>query len=326
MEASSPTSYDAPAGNRLRKYAASVLMAFVLGLAAAFYLAWSTGWLASDDAETPQQAAALPAGDGEDGDAELRAAAPVTPSTSSTLPADASMGMRVTELERRLNRLDLQAEAASGNAARAEGLLIAFASRRLVEQGAPLGYLENQLRLRFGNAQPNAVRTIINSARNPVTLDQLRQSLQKLPSTATETPDDLTGWAKLRAEIGNLFVLRNSDAPSPQPEVRLERAEQLLNDGRVEAAAALVARLPNREATADWLADARRFVATHQALDLIETAALLESRNLTDSSGQPVRQPSPAAPSGINNSAQETQAPGDASSEQAETVAPQPEE
>ena len=287
----SSMSYGAAKGsNRFRKLAASVLLAFVLGLALAFYLAWSTGWLAEQTVQPGDEPPAVEAA--PSADAELTAAAPLPP-----VPAgEMTVAMRVGDLERRLNRLDMQAEAASGNAARAEGLLVAFAARRLVERGAPLGYLENQLQLRFGNAQPNAVRTIINSARNPVTLDQLRQGLQNLPETAVTESEDLTGWARIKAEIANLFVLRRADAPSPQPIVRLERAQQLLNDGRVEAAAALVERLPNREATGEWLENAQRYVATQQALDLIETAALLEPRNLSDSQGQPVRQPSPAAP------------------------------
>ncbi|QNE04013.1 hypothetical protein [Croceicoccus marinus] len=287
----SSVAYGAVKGSkRFRKLAVSVFLAFALGLVLAFYLAWSTGWLAEPSAPANADAAAVEAA--PNADAELTAAAPLPP-----VPAgEMTVAMRLGDLERRLNRLDMQAEAASGNAARAEGLLVAFAARRLVERGAPLGYLENQLQLRFGNAQPNAVRTIINSARNPVTLDQLRQGLQSLPETAVTESEDLTGWARIKAEIANLFVLRRADAPSPQPVVRLERAQQLLNDGRVEAAAALVERLPNREATGEWLENAQRYVATQQALDLIETAALLEPRNLSDSQGQPVRQPSPAAP------------------------------
>ncbi len=292
---STPHDSNAPNGaarssTRFRRLVLSVFAAFALGLALAFYLAWSTGWLAEQPAQQLAETPAVEAAPSDD--AELTAAAPVP----AVPPGEMTVAMRVGDLERRLNRLDMQAEAASGNAARAEGLLVAFAARRLVERGAPLGYLENQLQLRFGNAQPNAVRTIINSARNPVTLDQLRQGLQNLPDTAVTESEDLTGWQRIKAEIANLFVLRKADAPSPQPVVRLERARQLLNDGRVEAAAALVERLPNRETTSEWLENAQRYVATQQALDLIETAALLEPRNLSDSQGQPVRQPSPAAP------------------------------
>src|SRR5690606_34403984 len=70
------------------------------------------------------------------------------------------LDQRIAAMEQRLARLDLQAAAAEGNAARAEGLLIAFAARRSIERGAQLGYLADQLQLRFGNAQPVAVRTV----------------------------------------------------------------------------------------------------------------------------------------------------------------------
>jgi len=50
---------------------------------------------------------------------------------------------RLAAAEQRLARLDLQAQAAAGNTARAEGLLIAFATRRALEKGAELGYLSD---------------------------------------------------------------------------------------------------------------------------------------------------------------------------------------
>src|SRR3546814_8195783 len=86
----------------------------------------------------------------------------------------AALTTRVSELEDRIPRINVQAQAASGNAARAEGLLIAFAARRALDTGGPLGYIEGQLRLRFGRAQPRAVATIINAAREPVTLQDLQ--------------------------------------------------------------------------------------------------------------------------------------------------------
>ena len=84
-----------------------------------------------------------------------------------------AIDQRLAELEKRLTRIDMQSQAASGNAARAEGLLIAYAARRTLDRGAPLGYLEDQLRLRFADAQPNAVETLIAAAHAPVTLDML---------------------------------------------------------------------------------------------------------------------------------------------------------
>ena len=60
-------------------------------------------------------------------------------------------------LEQRLARIDLQANAEEANTSHAEALLVAFAARRATERGAPLGYLEDQLKLRFGDALPVTV-------------------------------------------------------------------------------------------------------------------------------------------------------------------------
>src|SRR3546814_21057224 len=59
-------------------------------------------------------------------------------------------------------------------------LLIAFAARRALDRGLSLGYLEAQLRLRFGDDQPNAVKTIINTARDPITPEKLRSELDEM--------------------------------------------------------------------------------------------------------------------------------------------------
>lgn len=267
------------------------VVAFALGAALIVWLGYREGWIPPTNIDAPASGGATNA-------AEMRAAATDANSgAAQDRPDDGSrdaIAMRIDELERRLSRIDLRAEAASGNAARAEGILIAFAARRLLERGAPLGYLENQLQLRFGNAQPNAVRTLLGAARDPVTLEDLRAELEAISEEAIRSAD-LTGWERLLAEISQLFVIRRADAPSPQPQRRLERARELLANGRVAAAAREVSRLPGEEATAAWLARARRYVAVQNALELIETAAILEPRALQDASGQPVRQRSPAA-------------------------------
>ncbi len=91
--------------------------------------------------------------------------------------------------EQRIDQLSLQTQAASGNAARAESLLIAFAARRAIERGEPLGYLADQLRLRFEDARPNSVRTIIAAAESPLTLDELIARLDGLaPTLANDAP------------------------------------------------------------------------------------------------------------------------------------------
>lgn len=200
---------------------------------------------------------------------------------------------RLAAAEQRLARLDLQAQAASGNAARAEGLLIAFAARRSLARGAELGYLADQLRLRFGDALPNAVDTVVDFSRQPVTLDQLVARLEGLaPKLADPAQQSLVD--RIRREVGGLLVIRRESTPSPQPAQRMERARYFLESGRVDKAIEEVRGLPGATNADAWIRDAERYAAAQRALDLIETSAVLEPRRLRDSAGTPVEQPSPA--------------------------------
>ncbi|WP_284126082.1 hypothetical protein [Parerythrobacter aestuarii] len=199
---------------------------------------------------------------------------------------------RLAAAEQRLTRLDLQAQAAAGNAARAEGLLIAFATRRAIEKGAELGFLADQLRLRFGDGWPNAVSTVISMSRDPVTLDQLIARLEGLEPelrNASEEPS----FDKLRRELSELFIVRRETSPSPQPMRRMERARLFLESGRYESAIEEVQNMPGAPAAEKWIADTRRYAAAQRALDLIETAALLEQGRLRDGAGNQIGAPSP---------------------------------
>ena len=202
---------------------------------------------------------------------------------------------RVAAMEQRLTRLDLQLQEAEGNTGRAEGLLIAFAARRSIERGEPLGYLTDQLRLRFGDARPNAVQVIIDASRTPVTLDQLLARLEGLAETLTQSPTSEGMLSTVKRELSQLFVVRRDDTPSPAAERRLERARMFLQSGRIEAAVAEVRQLPNPEVAGDWIIDAERFAGAQRALEVLETAAVLDPRDLRDGSGTRVRQPSAAA-------------------------------
>ena len=202
---------------------------------------------------------------------------------------------RVAALEQRISRLDLQSQAAAGNAARAEALLVVFAVRRSLDRGVPLGYLGDQLRLRFGDAQPNAVRTVIDASRDPVTLDRLIARLNGLAPTLAENPTEEGALSWLSRELSELFIVRRESSPSPEPRRRLERARLFLESGRTEAAVSEVRNMPNAAGASDWLADAERYAAAQQALELLETTALLEPRTLRDGAGQSVEQPSPVA-------------------------------
>ncbi|WP_230461210.1 MICOS complex subunit MIC60 [Sphingobium sp. CAP-1] len=213
-----------------------------------------------------------------------------------TVDAGQMLDARVAQLEERLNRISVEAQAASGNAARAEGLLVAFAARRALDNGAPLGYVEGQLRLRFGQAQPRAVAAIISAARDPITLTDLRAGLVDIADKATRTPADARWWTALEHEARELVTIRKASTPSPRPQAAMERALRYVDGGRVSAALAEVERLPGKASADRWVQAARRYLEARRALDLIETAAILEPRQLRSAEGAAVSQTSPLAP------------------------------
>ncbi len=224
-------------------------------------------------------------------------AAPSVPQAAiqATPPAMLATGLetRMAQLEDRLSRLGLQAEAATGNAARAEGLLIAFAARRTLDRGAQLGYLEDQLRLRFADAQPNAVETLIEAAHAPVTLDQLNGELTRLTPKLTGIDRSEDSWSRVKREFASLFVIRRVSEPLNRPQDRIEHAKLLLSTGKVTEAIAEVGQLPGASAAGPWIISARRYETVQRALDLIETTAMLEPRRLRDGDGTAVEQLSP---------------------------------
>jgi hypothetical protein len=199
------------------------------------------------------------------------------------------LDQRLAAAEQRLTQLDLQAQAAAGNAARAESLLIAFATRRAVERGAELGYLSDQLRLRFGDQWPNAVSTIVEFSRDPIRLDGLVARLEGLGPQLNQSNEG-PSWAAFQRELGQLFVVRREDTPSPQPQRRLERARFALEQGRYQAAIDEVKGMPGAAKAESWIGDAERYRKAMEALEVIETAAVLDQRGLRDGAGNPVRQ------------------------------------
>ena len=202
---------------------------------------------------------------------------------------------RIAAMEQRLTRLDLQSQSAAGDAARAEALLIAFASRRAIERGEPLNYLTDQLRLRFGDARPNAVQTIVDAAQDPVTLDQLLARFEGLANTLDDRPAEEGTLTWIGREIAQLFVVRREDTPSPVATQRIDRARRFLESGRIEPAVAEIRQLPNAAQAEDWIADAERYAAAQRALEVLESAAIRDPRELRDSDGAQVNQRSPAA-------------------------------
>jgi len=270
-----------------RAVAGTALAAFMLGAVAVGYAAWD-GLLPIHRPGPTSVASPAPA----------PIAAPAAgPGAAGLAAQQDQLEGRMAALEQRLDGLSSRADAASGNAARAEALLVAFAARRALDRGAPLGHLEDQLRLRFGDAQPHAVTTVIDAARTPVTLYELLAGLDSLAPSLTQAPASVGAWAKLKRELSSLFVIRRDSAPSPMPQVTLGRAKVLLEAGRTEDAIAEVQRLPGASEAGEWFAAARRFDAARRALDVLETAALLETNALKDGSGKAVDDavPMPAA-------------------------------
>lgn len=293
----------------LRSFVAIALAAFLLGGIVAILILRAYDWpFDAESGETDRSAARLQSEIG-DGEPAATASAPVARESQSALrnaqraaeradevaEQQGGLDQRVAAMEQRLTRLDLQAQAATGNAARAEGLLIAFAARRAIERGAPLGYLADQLRLRFGDALPNAVEAVTNAGENPITLDQLLARLEGLVPVLTQAPSTEGVLPWLGREISQLFVVRTEDTPSPRAENRLERARLFLESGRTQAAISEIRNMPGAAGAEDWIADADRYATTQRALELIETTAVLEPRELRDGAGNRVEQPSPAA-------------------------------
>jgi hypothetical protein len=206
----------------------------------------------------------------------------------------ADLAGRVAALNDKVTSIETQARAATGDASRAEGLLVAFAARRALDRGIPLGYIEGLLRQRFGHNQPEAVATILSAARQPVTLADLQNGLDAIGPTLAADGDSPheSWWQSFRRELSGMVVIRRAGQPSPLPADRVARAERMLEAGQVDGALAEVLRLANHAPAEPWVASARRYLAGRGALDRIETAALLEPG--TPATPPPQMPPSPS--------------------------------
>lgn len=286
--------YQRPARRSSRPVLLIVLIAFVVGAALAGYGVWRYG----DRIPGFARSAAAPRPFA--GPIAARAPAPA-PSVSTTTAGaqqaveaaqivaqqQGGLDQRLAAAEQRIARLDLQAQEAASNTARAEGLLIAFSARRALERGNDLGFLGDQLRLRFGDAMPNAVATLIEFGRQPVTLDRLIARLDGIaPALVQESA--ARSFSQLQGEVARLFTVRRESTPSSQPRQRLERARLFLRSGRVPAAIAEIRNLPGAGAATSWIREANRYAAAQNALDQVETAAVLEPRLLRDGEGRPM--------------------------------------
>jgi hypothetical protein len=274
----------------MRKVMLAALLAFIAGGALVGWVMWynlQPGRAAAPQADAPAKPASVPANP-----TPLAAAIKAEQTAERVAEQQGGLDQRLAAAEQRLTQLDLQAQAAAGNAARAESLLIAFATRRAMERGAELGYLSDQLRLRFGDQWPNAVATINEFSRDPIRLDSLVARLEGLGPQLNESSEG-PSWGAFERELKQLFVFRRESTPSPQPERRMERARWALEQGRYQAAIDEVRGMPGAAKAQAWINDAERYKKAMDALEVIETAAVLDQRGLRDGAGNPVRQLSP---------------------------------
>lgn len=250
--------------------------------------------------ETPMMVAGSEAATGEVQASDAAASAAATASAANAPPAGSDTitafeSSRIAALEQRMAEINLQARAnGAASESRAEALMVAFAARRAVERGQSLGYIEEELRQRFGATMPRAVSTILDAASRRVTADKLRERLEQLePALMAHEGSAANIWSN----ITNLFVVRSENAPLLDPAQRMARAKRALDLGRVDRAIAEVEKMPGAAKAADWLVTARQFSEAQQALDLVEAAAIQGSQNLRDiNAAAPLSAPVSAPP------------------------------
>jgi hypothetical protein len=202
------------------------------------------------------------------------AVVPTPPPTADPASA-AALESQIAALNSRLQRVESESQQTLGSQGRADALLIAFAARRAVERGIPLGYLEPLLVNRFGANHPQAVATIVTASRTPVRLTDLVAQYQDLEPQLTAAAPAGGLWARAKSSLSSLISIHHSDRPSTQPQARYERGLAYLMSGEVDSALAETMRLPGAPRAQPWIGKARQYVISHRALDEIETAALI---------------------------------------------------
>ncbi len=243
--------------NPIRGLVVFALICFAIGIAA-------MGWILSewqpvrDMVFGPQATAPQP---------------PVAKLATVTAPpvnAEAHMA----RIEQRLAIIDQQADNASNDAARAERLMIAFAARRAVERGTPLGYLEGALQRQFGASDAAAVATVIDAARRPVTLEQLEDGLEATKAELASGSAGAGWFASIWQDVSTLAVVHRPGESSKTPSQRLEIARRALERDRVETAMREIRSMPGAGSAKPWLVKAQRYVAVRKALDRLEAITL----------------------------------------------------
>lgn len=253
-----------PRTSSIRGLVIFALICFAIGIAV-------MGWLLSE--WTPARTLLL-------GKVDVAASAPQGPHADSPpapQPPRDSVGTpeeHMAEIEQKLAIIDQQTDSASNDAARAERMMIAFAARRAIDRGSPLGYLEGALMRQFGASDPAAVSAIIKAARAPVTLEQLEEGLETSRDAALNAGID-GGWMhRVWSDLSSLAVIKRKGADGLTAEQRFERARRALERDRVDLAIREVDAAEDNDKAAKWLINARRYVLARRALDRLEAITL----------------------------------------------------
>ena len=253
-----------------------LLVAFAGGGVATWWLANSYGVLAP---------AAQNVGD------EESTAAPLP--IGNVAPAPAPVAGTTTQVEGQVVPVYVTDPAISGDAVRGEGLLLTFAVHRTLDNGSPLGDLSEQLRLRFGATQPQAVAAVISAAQAPVTISNLQTELTGLAPVLLTGNRNTSVWATIKREMSQLFVLRRDGGSALVPEQRLFRAQVFVEAGNLSAAMEEVAAMPGDTAAQSWMVRAKRYDDARKALERLEQMALIRPVVVPVKVPAPVETPAP---------------------------------
>jgi hypothetical protein len=172
------------------------------------------------------------------------------------------------------------------SASQAEALLLVLSARQMIQAGEPLGDLGSRLQASFGQSEPQALATIAQATRKPISNGALLASFDAIaPQLALPVG---TVWDRIQYELGSLFVIRSADAKPSRSQSAINEARKAILAGDIAEATRIVRTLPGASNAKDWLAQANRAIAVSQALDVLNSAALAAP------TAAPV--PQPAAP------------------------------
>lgn len=260
----------APLAARHMTWATAGGIAVVTFLVGLLLAAWAINrFRGPDPGAQPQTVAAAPE------PTKVIVTPPVSTDPASLSARQELLAAQLATLEQRGAAITGAAANAYGNATRAEGLLVALAARRQIARGLALGYLEQQLRDRFGATQSAEVNTVIAASRDPVTTEDLRLGLDQIGPQLALGPSGNAGWGgAVWRLVGSLIVIHPRNTPSPVPSERLARVRRMLAQDQVEAAAEEVGKLPGASQATGWMTGAKRYVEARKALNVLEAAAL----------------------------------------------------